>query len=136
MDPAAFQLRVGMSEADATAALRQHGWKTERGKAAGETIVSYEQGRTLTIVAERGKVRSIRFELVGFVPDVQQAFQERQKTLRRELGQPSEHAKGSTLIWEKSAPNVIAVVSTDRTTSYGRQGLGVFVVRYFDPPVE
>jgi hypothetical protein len=136
MDPASFHLRVGMTERQAATALREHGWKTEQGKVAGETVVSYDQGRTITVVTEKGKVRSIRFEFVGYIPDVEQAFAERQKALRREFGKPAEHGKGSMLIWEKTAPNVIAVLSTHRETSYGKQGLGLFVVRYFEPPVE
>jgi hypothetical protein len=134
MNPASFHLRVGMSREAAVERLRADGWPAKPGKAGDDLLVEFDQGRTLTLAFRRGRVTSIRFELVAFAPEVRAAFAEKKKTLRSELGRAKE--RGSTLIYEKTNPQVMAVLSTDPTTSFGKQGLGFFVVRYFEPPPE
>jgi hypothetical protein len=132
MEPAAFRLTVGMTRAAAVERLHADGWKTKPGKAGNDLLVEFDEGRTLTLAFRGDRLVSIRFELIGFAPEVRRAFGEMRKTLSAQLGPPME--RGTTLIYDKSTPNVMAVLSTDPKTSFGKQGLGFFVVRYFEPP--
>lgn len=123
-----------MARSAAVERLNADGWKTKPGKAGGDLQVEFDEGRTLTLAFDRGKVSSIRFELIGFVPEVRAAFDEKKKDLKQSLGPAT--VRGTTLIYDKTNPQVMAVLSTDPTTSFGKQGLGFFVVRYFAPPPE
>ena len=134
MEPAAFHLKVGMSRGDAVERLRVGGLATKPGKRGDELFVEFDQGKTLTLSFRRGNVSSIRFELVAFPNEIREAFVEKKKALREQLGPPVE--RGTTLIYDQTKPNVMAVMSIDPKSSFGRQGLGFFVVRYFEPPPE
>jgi len=136
MQPDAFHLEIGMAEPKAMQALRSRGWKVKRGKAKNDWIVEYEQTRTVTLAFEKGRLTSARFELVDFVPEVRAAFNERKTFLKQRYGNPPvSRAKGTALLYDKKSPNIMAVVSTDHRTGFGKKGLGFFVVRYFEPPV-
>lgn len=134
MDPASFHLKIGMTRGAATDRLRADGWKSKPGKAGDDLLVEFDEGRTLTLAFQGGKLTSIRFELIGFAPEVRAAFDEKKRDLKKAHGPAIE--RGTTLIYEKTDPQIMAVLSTDPKTSFGRQGLGFFVVRYFAPPPE
>lgn len=134
MEPEAFHLRVGMTRAAAVSVLDNRGWNVKKGKGEDDLIVEYDETRTLTLAFSKGKLASIRFELVDFVPQIHRAFEEQKKTLAKRFGKPTVVAAGNTLIYDRQTPNVFAVVSSDPSTEFGKRGLGFLVVRYFEPP--
>ncbi|HUF19019.1 MAG TPA: hypothetical protein VMS12_13320 [Thermoanaerobaculia bacterium] len=133
MEPEAFHLRVGMSRAATVGVLDARGWKVKKGKGEDDLIVEYDEIRTLTLAFSKGKLTSIRFELVDFVPQIHKAFEEQKTTLARRFGKPTIKS-GNTLIYDSQTPNIFAVVSSDPSTEFGKRGLGFLVVRYFEPP--
>ena len=135
MAPQSFQLSIGMSRKEAESRLTESRWKLKKGKVTDEVVIEVETNKTVTLQFRKGKLESARFEYVAFLQDVRAAFQEREATLRSDLGVPKRvSGPASVLIYEKTNPNVHVVLSTDRSTSYGKQGLGFLVVRYFAPP--
>lgn len=134
MSPDSFHLTIGMSRRAAEAKLTEHRWKLKEGK-DGDLVVEIENNKTMTIGFQNGKIDSIRFEYVAFLQDVKAAFADRETALRKSLGPPRRAGSSAkVLIYDKTAPNIHVVLSTDRSTSYGKQGLGFLVVRYFAPP--
>lgn len=133
MEPEAFRLRIGMTRSEASETLRSSGLKTAEGK-AGDLIVEYDDTRTVTLAFQSGRLSSVRFELVDFVPAVSKAFHEQKATLKKRFGPPTVKASDKTLIYDRTKPNVFAVLSTDPSTEFGKRGLGFLVVRYFEPP--
>jgi len=132
MTPDAFRLSVGMPRSSALRELGRSGWSWKKGKVVDEVFVTYEEGKTVTLKFGRGRLRSIRFELVGFIPQIRAAFSERTNVLDQKLGTPR-RISSSILSYERRSPNVMLVSSTESTSSYGKQGLGYLVVRYFEP---
>jgi hypothetical protein len=135
MEPDAFRLSIGMSQEDARKALARMGQKTKPGKEKGHLIVEYDEKKTLTLAFRHDRLQSVRFELVDFVPEVRTAYVESEKRLRQREGKPTRSFPATTMFfYEKSAKQHIHVVmSTDPASSFGRQGLGFLVVRYFNP---
>lgn len=134
MDPEAFHLNMGMTRSQVLARLKNDGLATSAGKEPNHLIVEYEDGKTITLVFEKDRLDSARFEYVGFIPSVRKAFREQEQRLASKRGRPSRRIARPTLItWEDKAPNISLVVSTARDTSFGKQGLGFLVVRYFTP---
>lgn len=134
MSPESFHLSIGMKRSDAEATLAEHRWKLKEGK-QGDVVVEIESNKTMTIGFRAGKVDSIRFEYVAFFQDVKSAYADRENALRKSHGPPKRAgASAKVLIYDRTSPNVHVVLSTDRSTSYGKQGLGFLVVRYFAPP--
>ena len=134
MDPEAFHLNLGMPKRQVMARLKNDGLSTTAGKEPNHLIVQYEDGKTITLAFEKDKLDSARFEYVGFIPSVKKAFAEQEKLLARKRGQPSRRvARPVLLTWDEKSPNISLVVSTAPNTSFGRQGLGFLVVRYFTP---
>lgn len=135
MEPEAFHVRIGMSESKALKTLRDSGWTVKRGKGGRDWIVEYEETRTVTLVFNKGRLTSARFALVDFPPEVRAAFNERKSILKKAHGEPSiSRARGTTLLYDRKSPNIMAVISTDARTEFGKKGLAFFVVRYFEPP--
>lgn len=135
MSPQSFQLKIGMTRSDAQTRLSESRWKLKKGKVTDEVVVEIESNKTLTLQFRKGKLDSARFEYVAFLQDVKAAFSEREVTLKTDHGEPKRPGgPAKILIFEKSNPNVHVVLSTDKSTSYGKQGLGFLVVRYFAPP--
>ncbi|MGA7616056.1 MAG: hypothetical protein WBX15_12845 [Thermoanaerobaculia bacterium] len=141
MQPASFQLSIGMSEKAALAHLQDRGWDVKEGKEKGQKAIDYDEGKSVTLGFSRGRLESIRFEYVGFVPQVQLAFEEARERLRRRRGLPQTSTE-KILIYDTpspldpSAPDVTVILSADSSTSFGRQGLGFLVIRYFAPPAK
>lgn len=135
MQPAAFQLALGMTREKAVASLKTAGWETHPGKQDNHLVVEYDAGRSVTLAFEKGRLRSIRFEFVSFIPELNAAFQEQKKFLETRLG-PAKKLSPGILAYDKQVPSVFVVLSTDQKTSFGQQGVGFLVVRYFEPPAE
>lgn len=135
MEPSAFHLHLGMTRARVTAQLKTDGWTASPGNEPHHLVVRYDDGKTVTLVFRDDRLDSARFELVGFIPTVRSAYRELEELLEKKRGPPTRQVNNPTLLsWEDKAPNVVVVLSTSRETSYGRQGLGLLVVRYFVPP--
>lgn len=130
MRPEAFHLRIGMPRADAERALQT--WNPKAGKDANELVVDYSSEKALTLDFRDGRLHSVRFELFAFLPEVRKAFAEEKKRLRETLGQPRKSTK-AVLIYDRAVPNVMVVLSDSTGSAQGKQGIGMLVVRYFDP---
>ena len=135
MEPDAFHLRVGMSQKEALRTLKEFGHKPVRGKARGDWVVDYSETQRITLAFTGDRLTSVRFELSGFVHDVREAFRERSAALRKKHGTPEIRGTGSTLLYERANPNIMAVMWIDSKTEAGKSGLGFVIVRYFEPPV-
>lgn len=137
MDPERLGLSVGMTRAAAEAILAERGHATEAGKEPGHRIIRLSDKRTVTLAFEGGALRSIRFELVGFMPEIARAFREAKATLAKKHGTPSRAVeKPPILQYEGTTPKIYVVAATDPSTSFGKQGLGFLVIRYFEAPPE
>ena len=132
MQPDAFRLTLDMKRSVATKMLEDSGWVTRPGKEPGHLIVDYDENRTITLSFANGRLESIRFELVDFIPRLQTAFEEQRRSLEERLGKP-DRTKEDILMYERTEPNVIVVKSTKSDSSFGKQGLGFLTVRYFAP---
>ncbi|HUO83980.1 MAG TPA: hypothetical protein VM534_02605 [Thermoanaerobaculia bacterium] len=132
MEPAAFHLRFGMNLDETRKAFRGSGHSLGPAGSKGEWIVDYEDGKSITLVFVKGRLQSIRFELVDFIPRIREAFREYEGRITRVRGTPTTRT-GSILIYEEKVPQIYVVVSTDSSSSFGRKGLGFLAVRYFVP---
>jgi hypothetical protein len=138
MSPESFHVSVGMQKKKVVAQLTGAGWKPHKGKAPNHLLIDVEQTKTVTLEFQRDRLHSIRFELFDFLPDVTAAFKEASEALVKRYGPPKPGMKSkSIVIYEKTRPNIIVVLSTDPKTTAGKQGLGFMTVRYFEsPPAE
>lgn len=135
MQPSAFHLHLGMTRTKVTARLETDGWTAAPGNEPHHLLVHYDDGKTITLVFKNDRLESARFELVGFIPTVQSAYRELEEMLGKKRGPPTRQVSNPTLLsWEDKTPHILLVLSTSRDTSYGKQGLGLLVVRYFVPP--
>ncbi len=130
MRPDAFHLTIGMSRVEAVHALKP--WNPKPGKDENEIVVDYSGEKALTLEFRKNRLHSVRFELFAFIPDARKAFDEEKKRLRESLGQPRKATK-SILIYDQMLPNVMVVLSDDTKSEQGKQGIGMLVVRYYDP---
>jgi hypothetical protein len=128
MRPESFRLTVGMARTDALKTLKEDGYKISKGEDEQHVIVDYTPTKALTLEFQKGRLKSIRFELYVIVNELPAAFDEEKTYLRNRLGEPKKLKSQSMLIYDSVLPNVIAVSSKDSA-----KGLGVLVVRYFDP---
>jgi hypothetical protein len=133
MRPEAFHLAIGMSRADALKRLEDDGWKTKPGKDASQVVVDYTDERSMTLGFDRDRLSSIRFELFQVLPKIHGAFDEEKAYLKSKLGRPKRMKSKSVVLYENVLPNVMVVVSADPKSVQGQQGVGMLVVRYFDP---
>jgi hypothetical protein len=134
MTPGAFHLGVGMKKEKALEVLAGGGWSAKPGKAPNQYVVEYADSKSLTLEFANDRLRSIRFELYAFFPEVKEAFKEQAELLRKQEGAPKKVKVDSVLIYDRKLPNIMVVMSTDRNTQYGRSGVGFLTVRYFEPP--
>lgn len=126
MRPEPFHLTIGMTHDAALEVLRQNGWKTKSGAKPDQLEIDYSDERTVTLRFTRGRLKSIRFELFAFLPEIRKAFDEEKATLRGELG--AGKATKSIVLYDKILPNVMVVLSPDT-----KKGIGMLSVEYFDP---
>jgi hypothetical protein len=134
MRPQSFQLTIGMTRSDAVKHLEDSGWKIRPGKDPSQVIVDYSDDKALTLQFRGDRLHSARFELFAILPEAHTAFAEERAFLRRTLGEPKKTIKSkSVLLYDAQLPNVMVVLSADPKSENGQRGLGILVVRYFDP---
>ncbi|HEY0590592.1 MAG TPA: hypothetical protein VGF40_02400 [Thermoanaerobaculia bacterium] len=135
MEPERLGLAVGMARDRAVSEIERRGHATEPGKEPGHLIVKMGEKRTVTLAFEKGVLQSIRFELVGFVPEITSALAEAKAWLAKKHGAPSRTVeKPPVLQYDATTPRIYVVAAVDPATSFGKQGLGFLVIRYFAPP--
>jgi hypothetical protein len=127
-----FHLTIGMSRTSAVSALESNGWKTKKGDADGQLVVDYADDKSLTLEFRRERLKSIRFELFTILPDAPKAFEEERAFLREALGEPRMGSK-KILVYDQTLPNVMAVLSADPKSEQAQKGIGMLIVRYYDP---
>jgi hypothetical protein len=135
MRPESFHLTVGMKRAAAVKALESSGWHTKKGDAAGQLVVDYSDDKSLTLQFAGERLTSIRFELFTILQDAPKAFEEERAFLRASLGKPRQGTK-KILIYDHKLPNVMAILSADPKSEQAQKGVGMVVVRYYDPAVK
>ena len=128
MRPDEFHLTIGMKKADAVKALSTGGVTLREGDHAGQMVADITPTKSLTIEFEKERLQSIRFELFVMSDLIGSAFEEEKKSLRESLGAPKAISSKSMVIYDRTLPNVMAVMTIDK-----KQGLGTLAVRYFDP---
>jgi hypothetical protein len=133
MRPDAFHLIIGMTRAETLSTLQSHGWKTQKGKDSKQLIVIFSDDKSLTLRFERDRLHSARFELFTLLPEAAPAFEEEKKFLHEKYGTPKKTRAKSVLLYSRQLPNVIAVLADDPKSEHGRRGLGMVIVRYYDP---
>jgi len=132
MRPESFHLTIGMNRAEAVKALESNGWKTKKGDSAGQILVDYADDKSLTLQFAGERLTSIRFELFTILQEAPKAFEEERVFLRESLGKPRKATK-KVVIYDHKLPNVMAVLSADPKSEQAQKGVGMLVVRYYDP---
>lgn len=133
MTPQSFRLTIGMPRADAEKALLDSGWALKPGKDKNQIVVDYADDKSMTLDFSRDRLRSIRFELFAFIPDIRAAFDEQKSLLKERHGNPKRLKSRSVVVYDDRLPNIIMVLNTDPKSDYGKKGLGYLAVRYYDP---
>ena len=133
MRPESFHIAVGMTRTETIQKLADTGWKTKKGDDPNQLIIDYADDKEVTLQFYRDRLRSIRFELFTFLPDAHTAFAEERAFLRESLGRPKSLKSKSVLLYDRILPNVMVVLSADPKSENGSKGLGILVVRYYDP---
>jgi hypothetical protein len=131
MRPESFHLVIGMPRQDVVRALESNGWKTKRD--AEQLVVDYAEDKTLTLGFQRGRLHSIRFELFLILHDAKSAFAEETAYLRATFGEPKPLKSKLVVLYDNALPNIMAVLSADPKSEQGQRGVGMVVVRYYDP---
>ena len=132
MRPESFHLTIGMSRDDAVKALESNGWKLRRGADDEHYVVDYADDKALTLHFNRERLHSVRFELFVFVGQARDAFAEERSFLHEALGKPRVASK-SLVVYDNRLPNVMVVLNDDPKSESGQKGIGMLVVRYYDP---
>lgn len=133
MRPNSFHLVIGMPRAEAMRALASSGWKAKKGPDADHVVVDYADDKTLTLAFQRDRLKSARFELFVILHDAKSAFVEETAYLRATFGEPKKLKSKSVVLYDNALPNIMAVLSADPNSEQGQKGVGMVVVRYYDP---
>jgi hypothetical protein len=133
MRPESFHLTVGLKRAEALKRLADGGWATKPGKKKNELIVDYSDADSFTLQFRKDRLQAIRFEHFAFLQDSRTAFDEVKDYLRGAFGAPKKLKSKSIVLYDRVLPNVMVVLSADPKSENGQKGLGLLVVRYFDP---
>src|SRR3954452_25008252 len=133
MRPESFHLVIGMSRADTLKRLNDAGWKPKAGKKAHEFIIDYSDADSITLQFRKERLKAVRFEHFAFLQDARSAFAEETAYLRDAFGAPKKMKTKSIVLYDHVLPNVMVVLSADPKSENGKKGLGLLVVRYFDP---
>jgi len=131
MRPESFHLAIGMSRSETMEKL--DAWKLKKGDKADEMVIDYADDKAVTLQFHKDRLRSIRFELFCFLPDSHSAFEEEKAFLRESLGPPKKLKSKTIVAYTDTLPNVMVVLSADPKSANGSKGLGILVVRYYDP---
>ena len=132
MRPQSFHLVIGMLREEAMTALTSSGWKTKNDD-ANHVVVDYADDKSLTLAFERGRLRSVRFELFTILHDAKPAFDAETAYLRATFGEPKKLKSKSIVLYDNALPNIMAVLQNDPKSEQGQKGVGLVVVRYYDP---
>ena len=135
MRPDLFHLLVGMPRADVVKTLTENGWKVKPGDDKNHLVIDYSDDKSLTLAFHKDRLNAISFELFALVPEANLAFAEQKSVLREKFGQPRKELP-SIVLYDNLLPNVMVVLSADPKSEHGRRGLGMLVVRYYDPRFE
>ena len=133
MRPESFHLAIGMQREETVKLLEDRGWKMKQGDDDNHVVIDYDDDKAVTLEFNRDRLRSIRFELYVFLPDAKTAFNEEKAFLRESFGAPKKMKSKSVLLYDSMLPNVMVVVRADPKSENGQKGLGILVVRYYDP---
>jgi hypothetical protein len=133
MRPESFHLVIGMPREEAMRALESGGWKPRSDAAPDRVVVDYADDKTLTLAFQRGRLRSARFELFVILHDAKKLFAEEHAYLRATFGEPKKLKSKSVVLYDNVLPNVMAVLANDPKSEQGQKGVGMVVVRYYDP---
>jgi hypothetical protein len=134
MRPESFHLVIGMKRAAAVKALESNGWKTKKTNTAGQLVVDYADDKSLTLQFAGERLTSVRFELFTILHDAPKAFEEERAFLRESMGKPRQ-GTNKILIYDHKLPNVMAILAADPKSEQAQKGVGMVVVRYYDPAV-
>ena len=129
MRPESFHLAIGMSRSETLEKLEA--WKLI--KKGYQMVIDYADDKAVTLEFHKDRLRSIRFELYCFLPDSHSAFEEEKAFLRESLGTPKKLKSSTIVAYTDTLPNVMVVLSADPKSENGSKGLGILVVRYYDP---
>jgi hypothetical protein len=132
MRPDLFHLVIGMPRAEAVKTLTQNGWKTKPGEDKNHMVVDYSDDKGVTLQFRKDRLSAINFELFALVPEAKTAFVEQKEVLQEKYGAPR-RSLPSIVIYDDRLPNVMVVLNADPKSEHGRRGLGMLVVRYYDP---
>ena len=133
MRPESFHLAIGMTRSEAVRKLEEDGWKTQKGDRPDQLIVDYTTTQSLTLDFHKDRLHSIRFELFTIIDQIGNAFEEEKTYLETTFGEPKAIASKSMLIYDSTLPNIMVVVSNNSKSDSGKKGLGILLVRYYDP---
>ncbi len=125
-----FRLTIGMTRGEVVRAIEK--WNPKYGKDKNEIVIDYDGDKALTLEIKDDRLRSVRFELYVFLPEIRKAFEEQRTYLRESRGAPRKATK-AILVYDNVLPNVMVVVNDDPKSVQGKKGLGVLAVRYYDP---
>lgn len=132
MRPESFHLSIGMSRAAAVKELEANGWKLKRAADGVHWTVDYAEDKALTLQFSGDRLHSVRFELFAIVGQAHDAFTEERTFLQEKLGKPRVASK-SLVVYDDRLPNVMVVLHDDPKSEAGQKGIGMLVVRYYDP---
>ena len=132
MRPDLFHLVIGMPRAEATKLLAENGWKPKPGPDKDHTVIDYADDKSVTLMFHGDRLRAVSFEFFALLPEAQLAFAEQKDALMERYGAPRK-ALPSIVLYDDRLPNVMVVLSADPKSEHGRRGLGMLVVRYYDP---
>ena len=126
----AFRLTIGMTRDEVVSAIEK--WNPKYGKDKNEIVIDYSGDKALTLELKNDRLRSVRFELFSYLPEIRKAFDEEKAYLRSARGTPRK-STAAVLIYDDALPNVMAVLKDDPNSEQAKKGLGVLAVRYYDP---
>ena len=133
MRPESFHLSIGMSRAAVEKQLALDAWKAKPGDDARHLVIDYTDTKAVTLEFEKERLRSIRFELFAMIPEARSAFEEEKSYLKGTFGSARPVRSPLIVIYDNQLPNVMVVLTDDRNSEKGKTGLGMVVVRYYDP---
>jgi hypothetical protein len=128
MRPESFHLAIGMPRAEALKAVAIY----KPSEKNDEASFDYNDSEGVTLQFHGDRLHAVRFEFFAFLPDARAAFEEEKTWLQSTFG-PSKKATPQLVIYDDRLPNVIAVLSADPKSEQGKKGIGMLVVRYYDP---
>ena len=131
MRPESFHLVIGMPREEAVRTLASNGWKTKKGDEEDQLVLDYSEDKSMTLGFKRGRLHSVRFELFTILHDAMSAFTEETAYLHARFGQPK--TLKTIVLYDNALPNIMAVLANDPKSEQGQKGVGMVVVRYYDP---